>query len=66
MFDRSNEKIIMEGLEIIGTYFKEFNKTLADYVSHPSRKHEFKGSCRNGNQSCFFSNQPDLIKPLSF
>lgn len=50
----------MKGLEIIGSYFKEFNKTLADYVSQESKEfqasknHELKGSCRNGIQSCFF------------
>lgn len=53
-YDRSNEKIIMEGLEIIGTYFKEFNKTLADYVSDPSKKHELKGSCRNATVKTSF------------
>lgn len=52
-FDRSSEKNIMEGLEIISTYFKEFNESLIGYVSQPSTwKQEFKGSCRNCNQSC--------------
>lgn len=53
-YNRSNEENIMEGLEIIGTYFKEFNKTLADYVSHPSRKHEIKASCRNATVKTSF------------
>lgn len=44
----------MEGLEIISTYFKEFNESLIGYVSQPSTwKQEFKASCRNCNQSCF-------------
>lgn len=43
----------MEGLEIISTYFKEFNESLIGYVSQPSTwKQEFKASCRNCNQSC--------------
>lgn len=49
MFDRFNEKIIMEGLEIIGIYFKEFNKIFVDYVLDLFKKYEFKGSCCNGN-----------------
>lgn len=55
----------MEGLEIISTYFKEFNESLIGYVSQPSTwKQEFKASCRNCNQSClffFFTNDPNDI-----
>uniref|UniRef100_A0A8W8LIV6 Uncharacterized protein n=1 Tax=Magallana gigas TaxID=29159 RepID=A0A8W8LIV6_MAGGI len=59
-YNSSNEKIIMEGLEIIGTYFKEFNNTLADYVSQESqnfqasRKHELKANCRNATVKTSF------------
>lgn len=64
-FDRSSEKNIMEGLEIISTYFKEFNESLIGYVSQPSTwKQKFKASCRNCNQSCFlffFTNDPKDI-----
>ncbi|XP_065939247.1 uncharacterized protein [Magallana gigas] len=55
LYDRSSEKNIMEGLEIISTYFKEFNESLIGYVSQPSTwKQEFKGSCRNSTVKSFF------------
>ncbi|XP_052680345.1 uncharacterized protein LOC128161155 [Crassostrea angulata] len=55
LYDRSSEKNIMEGLEIISTYFKEFNESLIGYVSQPSTwKQEFKASCRNSTVKSFF------------
>lgn len=55
LYDRSSENNIMEGLEIIGTYFTEFNEILVGYVSQPSpTKHEFKASCRNETVKTFF------------